>query len=144
MANDEIKDVANTIELGDNLGENADLYEDAFPGHLMYWVDADSVAKYPANDIQPLAGVLDTKYDHDLGSAISSGVAVHVTNEGWVAAWIDNPGGTKYRGTELFRPKSTAGVLSFTASGAEAPLAKLAADVASGDTVARIKLLRGG
>ena len=85
-----------------------------------------------------MLGVMKEHEEVDLDTAISAAKYGDVVTEGYVAVFIENPGGTYYPGTIMY--KGLTGAMAKTAGGP--PFAVLERTINTGDLVAIVKLLR--
>lgn len=139
MANDEIKDIANKIGLGDNKRpEGVLLDENTKAGQ---WVEGTATGcKLNVENKGNTWGVCKEKEGVALGTAIAAGQYADIISEGKVAGFIVNPGKDIYPG-QLFWTHSTGGSLDITPVAEAAQVAKLVEFVANGATVAIVRIL---
>lgn len=139
MANDEIKDIANKIGLGDNKRpEGVLLDEDTKAGQ---WVEGTATGcKLNVENKGNTWGVCKEKERVALGTAIAAGQHADIISEGKVACFIVNPGADIFPGTLLWT-HATGGSLSITPISSAAPVAKLVEPVDNGATVAIARIL---
>ena len=144
MANSNISDIANGIELGENRSEGVELGEAIKAGKAVKKSTAAKVIKSTTSDDGLFLGIMGEHYNVDLDTQITSGYDGTVVTEGYCPAFVDDPGESLYAGAKLYEPESTDGNLSWTAGSAdkEEPVATLVRDISNGDTVAIIKLVR--
>jgi len=139
MANTKIREIANTIPLGENKFSEGQLLDAAmYAGHVVIKTATGiALCNVATGDI---LGVLKEHYEYDLDSEIAAGKYGDVVTEGKCAVKIVDPAATLYPGTNLYSVVATPGFLTKVVAGA--PVAKLLRTVNTGDTVAIVSLIR--
>ncbi|BDI54899.1 MAG: capsid stabilizing protein [Thorarchaeia virus VerdaV2] len=137
MANKKISQISEGgIALGENKFKESQLLHEA--------IKAGEVVKITANGIELVnlddnySGVMKEHEEVDLDTDIAAGKYGDLVSEGYCAIFIENPAGTYYPGTFLY--KGLGGCMCVTAMGS--PWAILERTINTGDTVAIVKLLR--
>jgi len=137
MANTKISEITEgSVALGENKFKESQLLDAA--------IKAGQVVKMTATGIDvnnlgsTMLGVMKEHEAFDLDTDIDAAEHGDVVTEGYCAVFIENPAGTYYPGTFLY--KGLDGALAKTVGGS--PFAILERTVNTGDTVAIVKLLR--
>jgi len=148
MANDEISDIANGIELGDNERDTYILKEDIEAGKLVL-IDSDvptKVKKTAAGSVNlDMLGVLKEHQEVDIDSQIASGVAVDIILKGKFAGFCDAPGSECLPGNLFMANATAAGDLKIMGTGdmdTDEAVAENINTIGASDTVGLFRFLR--
>ena len=144
MAKTKISEISEGgVALGENKFKEGQLLDAAIAAGELVMASATGIALNTGDDGSYL-GIMKEHEAIDLDTDITAALYGDVVTEGYCAARIVNPAATKYPGTLLYGIATTAGALSITrtAAGAGSPIAVLEEMIITGQTVAKIKLLR--
>lgn len=137
MVNEKISDISEGgVALGENKFKESQLLHEA--------IKAGEVVKITANGIELVnldanySGVMKEHEEFDLDTDVTAAKYGDIVSEGYCALFIEDPAGTYYPGTFLY--KGLGGRMCVTAMGS--PWAILEKTIVSGDKVAIVKLLR--
>ena len=136
MTNTKISDIAKTIGLGDNKHKESQLLDEAIKAGEVVIMTATGVALVNLDDYY--LGVMKEHEEFDLDTDITAAKYGDIVTEGYCAVFIENPAGTYYPGTFLY--KGLGGCMCKTEMGS--PWAILMRKIVTGDRVAIVKLLR--
>lgn len=140
MAKTKISEVSEGgVALGENKFKESELLDNAIKAGQLVKKTATGIDLSNTADGDYL-GIMKEHEEIDLDTAITAALYGDVVTEGYCAACIVNPAATKYPGTLLYGVVATPGFLTIVVLGA--PIAVLERTVVTGDTVARVKLLR--
>ncbi|MFX1371339.1 MAG: hypothetical protein ACFFCE_05720 [Promethearchaeota archaeon] len=143
MANDEISDIGNSIEVGDNKAPLfGTLIQDIKAGSLVHIDSSKNIRK--ASTSYRAAGVLNKHYNVDLDTAISSGYQGNIITEGYVNMFCDDPGEDKEISEPIYDKPANAGIAPWSAGSATGQtFARIVYRVPNGDSVCRARIDRG-
>ena len=163
MTNTKISEIANDVLLGGNIEETVQAGEAGIkPGMFLYFTTAGVVKRAEGSSSRrQIAGVAGVRYDlATLDTAYSISGYLPLVKDGIVPAFVDDPGAAALQGESLFESGILAGSAGWThevealfetnTSGAYASgltdkfekVGELVHDIANGDKVAILKLLR--
>lgn len=137
MANTKISELSEGgVALGENKFKESQKLDAAIKAGQCVVMTATGIAVH--NFASTVLGVMKEHEEFDLDTDITIGKYGDVVTEGYCVIFIENPAGTFYPGTFLY--KGSDGALSVIAMGS--PFAILERTVNTGDLVAIVKLLR--
>jgi len=137
MAKTKISEISEGgVALGENKFKESQKLDEAIKAGMVVKMTATGIAKNSLSS--EFLGIMKEHEEIDLDTEITIALYGDVVTEGYCAVFIENPAGTKYPGTFLY--KGLNGAMAVTAMGA--PFAVLERTIVSGDLVAIVKLLR--